>query len=281
MLNGVYSAVVAGAEQVEPTPGEWTRGGIYVVSPADGSVPRSLIYWTPIKAGRLEIIAVDGTRVTLRSSNGTLFVFDAIVLQWMPPDPTPRPTRTYSPEALTAIAVKEANLQGERDYEATVAALSPAPMHTGAPTYPPPPTVELPIGIDTFEGCGGGEGNHDPLQMRNCWRGFLDGVYSGVVAGYSQATPEPGQEAQGGLYITSHLDDMNLFSRSSIYWTPMRAGAAQIITVDGTRFTLQTYNGTRFVFDASTRQWVDATPGPTPVPSLPPSPVPSSLPPTP
>ena len=176
--------------------------------------------------------------------------------------PAPLPTRTYSPEALTAIAVKEANLQAERDYEATVAAISPAPMHTGAPTYPPHPTEVRPFGIGTFEGCGGGEGNHDPLQMRNCWHGFLGGEYSAVIAGYAAATPEPGQEARGGLYILTSINDTTEYTSSPIYWTPTRAGVVQIIAVDGTRFTLRTYKGTLFVFDAATRQWVNPAPSP-------------------
>ena len=184
--------------------------------------------------------------------------------------PAPLPTRTYSPEDLAARATKEANLQAEQNRKATRAAISPAPMHTDLPTYPPHPTEVRPFGIDTFEGCGGGEGNHDPLQMRNCWHGFLDGEYSAVIAGYAAATPEPGQEARGGLYILTSINDTTEYTSSPIYWTPTRAGAVQIIAVDGTRFTLRTYKGTLFVFDAATRQWVD--PASAPEPSIVPTP---------
>ena len=213
--------------------------------------------------------AVQPTNVTI----GTIVVVPT------PGMPTPRPTRTYSPEALTAIAVKEANLQAERDHDATRAAISPAPMHTGAPTYSPQPTPILPYGISTFEECGGEDSHVRGFLLGNCWHGMLNGVYSDVAAGAELVEPTPGELTLGGVYVVSPADGS--VPRSLIYWTSIRAGRLEIIAVDDTRVTLRAYNGTLFVFDASTRQWVDATPGPTPVPSLPPSPMPSSLPPTP
>jgi hypothetical protein len=55
------------------------------------------------------------------------------------------------------------------------------------------------------------------------------------------------------------------------YDTPAKAGEVEIVDAVGERLTLQANDGTLFYFDVLTRQWV--TPGPTPVPSsLPPTP---------
>jgi hypothetical protein len=59
----------------------------------------------------------------------------------------------------------------------------------------------------------------------------------------------------------------------NIYRTPQRVGAVRIASIDQMLFTLVTEDGQHtFTFDLATRQW--GTPGPSPVPSLPPSPAP-------
>lgn len=182
--------------------------------------------------------------------------------------PTPLPTRTYSPEDLAARATKEANLQAEQNRKATRAAISPAPMHTGAPSYSPQPTPILPYGISTFEECGGEESPVRGFLLWNCWHGLLNGIYSDVAAGAELVEPTPGELTLGGVYVVSPADGS--VPRSPIYWTPVRTGRLEIIGVDGSRFSLRSSNGTMFVFDAIALQWV--TPGPSPVPSLLPTP---------
>lgn len=54
------------------------------------------------------------------------------------------------------------------------------------------------------------------------------------------------------------------------YNTPIKAGAVAIIDAVDQRLTLRAADGTLFYFDVPTRQWV--TPGPSPVPSLLPTP---------
>ena len=56
------------------------------------------------------------------------------------------------------------------------------------------------------------------------------------------------------------------------YRTPRRVGPIRVTDAVGERLTLHADEGTLFYFDVPTRQWV--TPGPSPVPSLPPSPAP-------
>src|SRR5438045_2568316 len=72
------------------------------------------------------------------------------------PEFSPLPRPTISPLALTRNALKAADLTAEAAHDATRAAISPAPMSTDLPTYPPEPTEALPFGISTFQECGGG-----------------------------------------------------------------------------------------------------------------------------
>jgi hypothetical protein len=111
-------------------------------------------------------------------------------------------------------------------------------------------------------GCNNGKSDQ-PFYL-TCWRGLIGTDYVEVEAGREGTSGDPGQ---GIVHVV-------VWHRSrDIYRTPQRVGAVRIASIDQMRFTLVTEDGQHtFVFDLAARQWV--TPGPPPVPSLPPSPGP-------
>lgn len=179
---------------------------------------------------------------------------------------------TFSPENLTAIAEKEADLQAERDYHATAHALPPAPVDELFPTDEPRPTEVIPTGVQPFETCGGIR-EHPPFWVNNCWYNVTDTLFTNVQAGESLEEPAPGMWGQGGLFVyadTLTFDDPH---DSPIYWSPARVGDLTITRVDDDRVTLHAANGTTYIFNLTTRTYEHTIDPPvvTPPPSDPPA----------
>jgi len=145
---------------------------------------------------------------------------------------------------------------------------SPAPS---PPTHTPgrrpaAPTFTPVIGM--LPGClpfGNGAG-----IPYNCWQGLVNGqllILKAGVGGYGH------DQTQGFVWVNTPEQRED---GSDIYFTPQQIGPVKIVSVNGLIFTLAPaepgFPPVTFVFDLATRQWV--TPGPTPVPSLPPSPGP-------
>jgi hypothetical protein len=100
----------------------------------------------------------------------------------------------------------------------------------------------------------------------------MNGRLLGLFAGREQFGGDP---QQGVLLVT--LADLDQVSNRTedVYQTPQKVGAMHLAELNGTQVTLVPTDPqihVTFVFDLATRQWV--TPGPTPVPSLSPSPGP-------
>ena len=138
------------------------------------------------------------------------------------------------------------------------------PTHTPG-RRPAAPTFTPVIGM--LPGClpfGNGAG-----IPYNCWQGLVNGqllILKAGVGGYGH------DQTQGFVWVNTPEQRED---GSDIYFTPQQIGPVKIVSVNGLIFTLAPaepgFPPVTFVFDLATRQWV--TPGP--------SPVPSSLPPTP
>jgi hypothetical protein len=60
----------------------------------DGHTTTMELFNTPTRSGSVRILSADGLRVTMLSTDGTQFVFDAGMRAWIPPSGTPVPAPT-------------------------------------------------------------------------------------------------------------------------------------------------------------------------------------------
>lgn len=201
----------------------------------------------------------------------------------------PQPTVTYSGSMPTAYPTQ---VESRHAYDTRVAqtraqwATEIAQIPTWTPGSPPPtetpePTPTLIMG---FHGCANAN-THIPQQF-DCWRGIVNGELLSIAAGREGNFGDPTQ----GLFMINHgpyFDPTD--PTTELYPTPLKLGGMQIVSIDGTRFTLAPHDPrtTRtppvnqtptvtLIFDLSTRQWVSETPLPTP--SLSTSPLPTMSP---
>ncbi len=157
--------------------------------------------------------------------------------------------------ALTTIPAEQTALAGPtpNPYD------WPTPWRTSAPE--PTPVV------GQQQECSPGIHGFNPS---NCWVVLLNNEYLHVNAGYLY------NDASGDLSDTTIGVIVVFDAGIERYPTPQRRGPMHIAAVDGTRVTVipdDPQAHVTFVFDLLTRQWIDATPGPSPVPSaLPPTP---------
>jgi hypothetical protein len=139
------------------------------------------------------------------------------------------------------------------------------------PTSPPEPTPVL--GRQPLEDCATGIHGFDPT---NCWIVLLNNQYVYVDGGnlYNVVSGDLSDTSIGTILVFTRPLTLSGIGSSEFYRTPQQLGPVDITMVNGFLVTVVTANpGTRvsFVFDLATRQWV--SPGPTPVPSsLPPTP---------
>ena len=177
------------------------------------------------------------------------------------PTPSSLPTRTDSPEILTVLP-KQANLQAEHDNEATAAAISPAPMRTGVSAYTPHPTEVRSFGIGTLKSVAEKE-----IMIH----------YKCGIAGMAPSMEHVAPSSPGTLRLRLRLvrrAPRDLCILTSMISTRPNIPAAPFIE-NNTAGRSSPSTRARYapnlqrhalMFDAGTRQWVDATPAPSPSP---------------
>ena len=180
-----------------------------------------------------------------------------MTLTIVPTTLTPIPTDTaqaiYRPTPDPLGKERFATAVAESDNQiATSVALTHAPRDTPGP--PPIYPTETPVmGISSH--CA--NTNSRAPQCYNFWRGVINGEIVEISAGSEGLDDDPSQ----GILMVSNWNTHAF----DIYRTPQRAGAVEIVSVDGMRFTLVVISdpwttatpGATFVFDLSTRQWVN------------------------
>ena len=200
---------------------------------------------------------------------------------------TPNPTTVFeatrSAYATTFPATRAAydtrTAQLYSDVRTKYALDTPVPIPTLGPPLPTP-TWEM-----GMQSCVNLPPSYYPQQY-GCWRGYINGQLISVSGG--REGRGEGDWDQGILMVF----DGPLFDPTAptteVYTTPVKIGAVQLLSVNGTLATLVPVDFPRnpntptppisptpyvvFVFDLSTRQWV-GTPGPSPSASV--SPLPS------
>jgi hypothetical protein len=263
------------------------------------------IYTAPQQAGGIRIVDAIGERLTLRADDGTLFYFDVLTRQWVNPAPSPSTeVPTYDPQAYHATVVaivatlptaspipglppdktqdRQTNDLWDRA-ERTAVAMNPPPNPYPTEQVATPAVLTTPEGETPHQVAGAGiiwQEKWSPhfsklMYTLNQWveRENQQGNSVLVCAGSKSPREDPQQGIIGILIQVPNSG--TVVSGPDLYLTPLRAGAVQVIDAVGERLTLRADDGTLFYFDVLTRQWV--TPDPPPGPS----PIPSSLPPTP
>jgi hypothetical protein len=144
----------------------------------------------------------------------------------------------------------------------TEVALTPTPPE---PTFgPPEPTPTLVMGI--MPGCPN-RGGYDYIGVM-CWRGLVDGQILTVMVGSESPRLQGGDISQGVVLVYHSANPMHQpdYYPDEVYKTPFQLGPIRIDSVDGMRFTLETYDAlstpvpgatpTVIIFDLATRQFV-------------------------
>ena len=146
-----------------------------------------------------------------------------------------------------------AQAEFEAEHRAT-AQVGPTAVRRG-----PPAAVQdvrpTPVrGIDnTFNGIKG-------IRIANVWRGPVDGIWFNIHA----ASLED-DRSQGLLYFRA-VDVME--APLEIYQTPTKNGIVKVIAEQNDQLTLEAEDGTLFVFDIPSREFVDSSLAVTPTPTV-------------
>jgi hypothetical protein len=217
----------------------------------------------------VQVAGADGERIRLVAQDGTQFVFDLATCHWGEP---PIPTETIPPPTFTPVPPSPTELPwysnippgDELNYVLkmeqlsssvlTAVALTPVP---GTPTPTPsiPPTA-------TPHYAGAGiivQGLFPPAQSetfryRNYWYETKAGEHITVYAGVEGSK---GSRVQGRIEVEVTSSDGNRGLQAPVYYkTPTESGYVQVVDANGEKLRLRTWNGTEFVFDLATRQWV-------------------------
>jgi hypothetical protein len=137
---------------------------------------------------------------------------------------------------------------------------------TPLPVWTYTPRTPNAIGIDYLCDQGGG-----PDIDGNCWTGSLTDAWL-----FAKTLAKKTDPSQGFLIVYTMTLDMGSYGAVSPYLIPDGAGLMLITQADYPYLTLsapQGHSPASFTFDLESRQWVTATPQPTP--SMPASPAPS------
>jgi len=164
------------------------------------------------------------------------------------------PTPISRSELATRVAIRQSQFR-------TAIALTPPITKGPAAWGTPGPTSTVELGM--LSGCPPPANPRQP-EFVSCWRGVINGHYVDVQTG--RYTGE-GAQSQGILMVNVWRDNDYSTLTRDIYETQERVGTIRIVSVEGTRFTLSPYDhrtpgptatpGVTFVFDLSTRQWVN------------------------
>jgi len=231
------------------------------------------MYYPPPAAGRVAIVAMNGTQVTLQSTSGAQFVFDLATRQWVGQTLTPTaapppasPTLAPGAEATLTIASMKATLGvmvATADAVRARIALTQGPLMLTAlarptprvyPTFPPPPTSgpepPPPLGLLPDDECVAA---YHQFAAKNCWIGVWNNEYVKVYAGLDTLT-----DGQGEIVVVTRT--LTLRGYAVYYPTPARVGSVHTVSASGSRLTLvpdaEQPTPVVFIFDIATRQWV-------------------------
>lgn len=171
--------------------------------------------------------------------------------------PITSPTRSPLPDMLSTREAIEVSREETRVALATAAALTPT---VPQPTYPPPTTPEpRPTGIiDPNLGA-----HYCDCRFENGWLGHVNDhdilAYAGAFYWPMESWDKPSNH---GVILVFHHDlGVNWFL------IPIDAGSVHVVSVNGAQLTLLSTNGTQFIFDAGTENWIEPPVTPTVVPS--------------
>ena len=129
--------------------------------------------------------------------------------------------------------------------------LTPAPTVQPFPTEPPPPHHATGNG-DIYDAGGAENPTANMISTVNFWAGSLAGQKVLLYAGNVKELP-----TQGAIVLAIWPPSgANSEISTEAYVSPTQAGPLHVIDVTGTRVTLLSDQGARFVFDLPTRQWV-------------------------
>ena len=98
------------------------------------------------------------------------------------------------------------------------------------------------------------------IDIRNVWQDEVDGVWWQIYAGAIAAEPEKG-------ILVARKMEADGTPRTS-YETPIQVGAVRIIAEQNQQLTLEAEDGTLFVFDLPSREFVDSSLAVTPTPTV-------------
>jgi hypothetical protein len=155
-----------------------------------------------------------------------------------------------------------------RVVQATAAAAlptSPPVTYTPAPARSP---YARPTGIREPPNLGA---HPCDCNFLNAWTGVHNGWYLDAYAGSWEWYPDQGLLMLDRQTIDGHTTTGDLFS------TPTREGPIRIVSANGLQLTLQSTNGTRYIFDAGTSTWIYPPVTPTTVSTMPPTTSPTAL----
>jgi hypothetical protein len=217
----------------------------------------------------VKIVDTEGERIHLVSGDGVEFTFDLATCHWVEP---PVPTATVPPPTLTPVPPSPTESPwyssippgDERNYVLkmeqlsssvlTAVALTPLPG-TPTPTASIPPTA-------TPNYAGAGiivDGPFPPAQSetfryRNYWYEMQGGERISVYAGVEGSK---GSRVQGMIEVDITSPDGKRQLQAAVYYrTPTQSGYVEVVGADGEKLHLRTWNGTEFVFDLPSHQWL-------------------------
>jgi hypothetical protein len=152
----------------------------------------------------------------------------------------------FATERAILPPAKQESLDSQATLVAKVALTPPKPPPTRDPQSVPSTATRL-MGIS--------DSQINPFRLKhpaqNSWFGDYNGEPIAVYAGslYNDLT-------QGVVGVATGPAGDIAKDVYTEYPTPKRAGAVRIVSVSGTRLTLQTDDGTQFVFDYVTRAFI-------------------------
>ena len=154
-------------------------------------------------------------------------------------------------------AFYEAKL-GQAEFEASkkaTAQVGPTAVRRGPPT-PRPELAQQPYisGIsNTFNSIRG-------WKMENYWRGMVDGIWIDIYAGVRR------DDWTQGRLLLQHTELTGGLIASVA--TPLKSGTIKVIAEQNQQLTLEAEDGTLFVFDIPSREFVDSSLAVTPTPTV-------------
>lgn len=185
--------------------------------------------------------------------------------------PAPIATNAYPTDFPIDKRLLEQQIEQTR-----IAALAGTLPPTGAKEGPPTPiATEAPWPLGVVE--DGESPFSASFVFTNRWQGVVDNQRMIAYAGYAKSDP-----LQGIILLWEGAFDPSN-SVDTVYFSPAKDGALQIVAEDNLRLTLKTANDQLLYFDIPSRQFVDsltATPPPTitKLPSPPPTELPTAYP---